>query len=182
MYQECIYVSCESEKMNQTFMKSIFLNLVIVCSLCWGCTAQTTPGTVAIGIVSGYSGTIVADEAQLESDWEDVLDNGGIGYEIDEMWIDTLHEGPIGQYGWYIFAKDAQDSNNSAVSLMLVGDTLFEMVVAGDGRTVTCTGCTDGCSPKRKPLNTGWRCTNCAVGGGECVKTETVTVNDVVFH
>jgi hypothetical protein len=41
------------------------------------------------------------------------------------------------------------------------------------GTTISCEGCTDGCSPKKK--NGSWICTKCAQGEiYGCIKTETV--------
>ena len=49
----------------------------------------------------------------------------------------------------------------------------FELsLIGGGGRTVTCSGCTTGCTPTKEKLTGSWFCDfACAA----CSKTETVT-------
>lgn len=96
----------------------------------------------------------------------------GFIVEINSLWIDTLME--QGDAFWYIFCSTEPDTLKAFVPLVLSNDTLYEeATLLLDGTEVTCTGCADGCSPRRKGNGDGY-CTNCNTPSVECTKSETL--------
>jgi hypothetical protein len=156
----------------KTILTILILTLVFSTS-----TAQVTHGTKLIGTVSGDTGTIdPTNESNIKTAWEDFLNAANDSLEIDTMWIDTLASADAPGYKWFIFATNTDESETAAIALEVdINGDLFEQIINGDSRTITCKGCTSGCSP-RKGLLGSWYCTSCSPSG-DCVKTETVTTN-----
>jgi hypothetical protein len=136
---------------------------------------------VAIATVSSYSATIILSESSMISDWESVVESGGITAGIDTVWIDTVHV-DVSTWGWSIFARDSTGLVRSVVDLVDDNDTLYERQFGNDTKTVTCKGCFDACYLKKYPEPAGWSCyPDCDPGKPECIKTETVVINDNIF-
>jgi hypothetical protein len=112
----------------------------------------------------------------METKWENVLSGGGVTAELDNFRITFDSENS--QY--LLLADDDAQTLKAAIELEDSGEgNLVEKLVAGDSRTVTCTGCAVGCSPK-KDAYSNWSCTP-PCSSNTCTKTETVVVDGTIF-
>jgi len=127
--------------------------------------AQSHFSTV-IGTNSGTVSTITYDLNLLKQEWQSALYDGA-SITVVFTNVSIVNEGSY----YALVASNTDNSINSAIELVLDGGNFYELSAAGNSRTVTCTGCTLGCTPK-KDAKYGWYCDNPCTG---CVKTETVT-------
>ncbi len=129
--------------------------------------AQSHFSTV-IGTKSGTALTITYDLNLLKQEWQSAL-YAGSSTSVIFTSISIVEEGSY----YALVASNADNSINSAIELVLDGGNFYELSAAGNGRTVTCTGCTIGCNPK-KDAKYGWYCKDPCL---QCTKTETVTTS-----
>ena len=117
----------------------------------------------AIGKIVNDKAILTIDEATAKKNFEKFLkEESNIQVNFDEIKI-------VQQENSYVLTGlSQQDKTQSAFELIVIGGQIFELT--DDKRTVTCTGCTAGCSP----YGTGdtWICKNPC---DDCEKTETVT-------
>jgi hypothetical protein len=144
-------------------MKAAIFVLSIIVSLTTH--AQSHFSTV-IGTNSGTVSTITYDLNVLKQEWQSVLYDGA-SISVIFSNVSIVNEGSY----YALVASDSSNSINAAIEIVLDGGNFYELSAAGNGRTVTCTGCTYGCNPK-KDAKYGWYCDNPCT---KCVKTETVT-------
>ena len=67
---------------------------------------------------------------------------------------------------------------NAILELRVDNGNIYEGIATGQTRTVTCAGCTAGCSPLKDKYGS-WYCT---AGCDECKKTETVTEEGILIN
>ena len=139
-------------------------------------------GTKLIGTFSGYVGTVnTSTQVSVANSWEGYLNSIGDSMDIDTLWIDTLHSLDVPGYKWFLFASNYVDDKKAAIELIVDNtNELYEIVNGGMGITVTCSGCTDGCDPKKKADTGNWICTLCNYGENNCTKTTSTTSSGAV--
>ncbi len=116
--------------------------------------------------------TVFSENGYVLND-ADMLSNELNTYELDEGVDFVSFELELFKEGTFNFVSTSSD-NQFKVSYILEKNLETFRVV---GTSCTCTGCSDGCSPTRKP-NGDCYCTVCAfVGSGiKCTKSESLSV------
>lgn len=129
-------------------------------------------GTNALGLISvnGYAATIIGNQVDMISSWEDGLDEGGVTIVIHAMSIDTVNV-PGGGFEWNLTGWDVALETYTTLALVEDNDTLYERLVNGTGDGCTCTSTECG-GPTECVAKTvgGCACTHCF---GTCTKVST---------
>jgi len=125
--------------------------------------AAQNPSLTKIGELINGVPTITYNQNQLKQEWQSYL---SLNSEISVSFatIEITQEGTF----YALRGRNADNSIKSALKLVLSGNDLYR--VNGFTHTVSCSGCTSGCSPWGN--DTGWECKDPCT---DCKKTETIT-------
>ncbi len=137
----------------------LFVALVLFMFSC------TTPMHYAkvIGTVDATGSTII-DAAQLQQQWETWLNSNGVSIKLESITLMKEND------DYALVATNTDSSTVVAIELVLDGDQLYESAASGGSITVSCSGCTAGCTPRKE--HGLWICKYPCKA---CTKTETVT-------
>jgi hypothetical protein len=113
------------------------------------------------------------DQEGLRAKWEKTLLEQGYDVTLKRFdFVNTDIDGS-GKSSLILMASNEDGTVKIATKITLEeSDTNVRRLIGGGGGTVTCTGCTVGCSPKDH-AEYGWTCTPC-VTSGTCTKSESV--------
>ena len=115
---------------------------------------------------------ITENLSDIKSEWKAQLAKQGISESLGDFVIQAATS--EGETYYSLQAKTPQ--NTTMATLLDLSKNEFRLAVGDAGTlTVTCTGCSYGCSPEYIKKLKVWHCT--AGCGYNCTKTETVTVN-----
>lgn len=160
-------------------MKKYFYLLSLSFLFTISCTAQVPHFKHIVGVQSGVTNTITFDLDQLETQFEAHLALGDITAALSNFRIEQFTEEGVIYY--QLLADDETALTRCGVKLVLDGGKFYEAIVNGGGSSVSCAGCTKGCSPRRDHNGDGW-CTDCneVIGTTQnCSKTESLSSSSV---
>ncbi len=126
-----------------------------------------------IGKVIGGKYVITENIDNIKILWNKTLKDKKIDGELTSFAIEV---GVDDDNYTYIYLSGKNSQSNVTTVQLLVFDSnreyLYLAMDDGAGHTVTCSGCTVGCSPKYFKRTDSWACINGCVG---CSKSETTT-------
>lgn len=125
-------------------------------------------------------GTIVNGEFKFDNksvfkaQWEQSLKDDGFDVQLSNFEIDYSDVGLDGVTETILIAQSADQTFKTAIQIEEINSEYFKVAKAG---TLTCTGCTIGCYPKKVTIDSvlQWICMPCLIGD-ECVKTVTIEI------
>jgi hypothetical protein len=148
---------------------------------------RKTHFTNEIGVKINGEDVLTLNVGKLKSDWSKTINNGSNKFGlIDKIEIVKNSE------GYFLIGKSP--NSTSLIELVLENGKFYEKIsnsdetststAAGNGQTVTCSGCTSTgqfsaseCQPVSSKL--GYYCTH--FSKGECVKSVTVTPSEPII-
>lgn len=120
------------------------------------------PSPPIIGhVVSGVP-YFIANLSTLKTQWEAYLLTIGISVNLDLTTFQLYHDSVYDVYS--LRATNIEGTIKCAVALILNGNNNLIEIPNGGGVTVTCNGCSNGCSPRIDDNGKGC-CTACTVPG-----------------
>jgi len=137
-----------------------------------------------VGIVENNAYKITCDTDAIKKEWETTLSNQKTPAQLVNFEIISNKTETTGETYYLLLAKNNDNTVKIGRKLQLVNDK-FSFITTNkrylsDGGTITCSGCSDGCSIALKD-DGNWKCTSCIEGSG-CTKTETQTDNSPVIN
>lgn len=145
-------------------MKNIILLFITL--LCFSCHL---PAQKAIGKIVNGQAVLTINEQVAKDNWENLLKT----HQSINVQFKTLNI--IQQDGLYLLLGTSS-TVNAVIVLREENGQIYEARAGGGSRTITCTGCTSGCTPT-KDSAVGW---SCKFPCKECKKTETVTEDRIL--
>lgn len=161
--------------------KIIIAVLCIAVTFVYACTidedAKTTPPETA-AVVTEVIGVQengefhINDQDALKATWEKTLLEQG--YDVTLERFDFVPGDVIGDgaSNMILMASNAEGTVKIATAITLGDEVNNKRPVISNRGTVTCSGCSAGCSPTEH-AEYGWICSPCVTSGG-CTKTETI--------
>jgi len=126
----------------------------------------------AIGEIVNGDPELTAVISDIKRSWSGfLLEESGLSLDFDQLEIRTFNN------RYYLHGTDL-DKGTSAIELVVDNGDIYEAMIDGGGKTVTCSGCVSTgpdsageCEVKGN--KDGYYCTNCSVGN--CEKTTTIS-------
>ncbi len=126
----------------------------------------------AVGEIVNGNPELTAIISDIKQNWSDfLLDKSGLSLDFDQLEIRTFNN------RYYLHGTDF-DTGTSAIELVVENGNIYEAMIDGGGKTVTCSGCTSTgpnssgeCDVKGN--KDGWYCTSCSAG--DCIKETTIS-------
>lgn len=127
-----------------------------------------------IGVINQGMAAIVADMVGISSNWEEAIKHNS---KIEVCFSSVELRTENGTY--FLLATDNRNNDKAIVELVEDNGGLYEAKRGGGGLSVQCSGCEQGCDPKRMS-DGNWVCTPCGGGGSGCTKTVTVSFRAIL--
>gem|GEM_PF-4616360 len=156
--------------------------MAVVCialALVYACTVdedtKTPEAAAAVTEVIGVqeNGEFhINDQEGLKAKWEKTLLEQG--YDVTLERFDFVPGDLVGDEtsNMILMASNAEGTVKIATAITLGKEVNSKRPVISNRGTVTCSGCSAGCSPTEH-AEYGWICSPCVTSGG-CTKTETI--------
>lgn len=128
-----------------------------------------------IGEMRNNQAILVIDFDSTMSSLEAIVEaNSSLFVRFDKLSIEEGTDESTDYY--YMLAEDTNNHIKTVKELVLDNGTFYEIMAPGGGSaTLTCSGCSIGCDPKK--MGPTWVCyPNCT--GSKCNKTITITIDD----
>lgn len=155
----------------------IALTFVYACAIDEDTKAPETAAAITEVIGIQENGEFhLNDQEKLKATWEKTLQEQGYDVTLERFDFAYGDISGDGTPNMILMASNAEGTVKIATAILLEEESNNTRRLIADGGTVTCTGCTVGCSPENNS-EYGWICSPC-VTTGTCTKTETIGTAD----